>query len=132
MCFKVGAKVWSLAGGRVANRDHFNLVTFPGYFDIALRDFGLFVAAAALGWLATRYAPRAVHVVYGVTAWCWFLHQRGLQLSRLKLPDDGHPAFSSTTACRPDRATAAGLRGGFLGTQVVVRSAPSGTPGKRS
>jgi hypothetical protein len=57
MCFKVGAKVWSLTGGRVANRDHVNLVTFPGYFDIALRDFGLFVAAAALGWLATRYAP---------------------------------------------------------------------------
>ena len=34
-----------------------NLLTFPGFFDIALRDFGLFVAAVALGRLATRYAP---------------------------------------------------------------------------
>jgi hypothetical protein len=34
-----------------------NLLTFPGYFDIALRDFGLFVGAVALGRLATRYAP---------------------------------------------------------------------------
>jgi uncharacterized membrane protein YphA (DoxX/SURF4 family) len=33
-----------------------NLVTFPGFFDIALRDFGLFVAAVALGRLAARYA----------------------------------------------------------------------------
>jgi hypothetical protein len=35
-----------------------NLLTFPGFFDIALRDFGLFAAAAALARLATRYAPR--------------------------------------------------------------------------
>jgi hypothetical protein len=34
-----------------------NLLTFPGYFDIALRDFGLFVGAVALARLATRYAP---------------------------------------------------------------------------
>jgi len=34
-----------------------NLLTFPGFFDIALRDFGLFVAAVALARLATRYAP---------------------------------------------------------------------------
>ena len=34
-----------------------NLLTFPGFFDIALRDFGLFIAAVALGRLATRYAP---------------------------------------------------------------------------
>lgn len=34
-----------------------NLVTYPGFFDIALRDFGLFVAAVALARLATRYAP---------------------------------------------------------------------------
>jgi hypothetical protein len=33
-----------------------NLVTFPGFFDIALRDFGLFVAAVALARLAARYA----------------------------------------------------------------------------
>ncbi|MGH3521529.1 MAG: hypothetical protein ACRDU4_01570 [Mycobacterium sp.] len=34
-----------------------NLLTFPGFFDIALRDFGLLVAAVALARLATRYAP---------------------------------------------------------------------------
>lgn len=34
-----------------------NLVTFPGFFDVALRDFGLLVAAVALARLATRYAP---------------------------------------------------------------------------
>jgi uncharacterized membrane protein YphA (DoxX/SURF4 family) len=32
-----------------------NLVTFPGFFDVALRDFGLLVAAIALAQLATRY-----------------------------------------------------------------------------
>ena len=34
-----------------------NLVTYPGFFDIALRDFGLFVAAVALGRLASHYVP---------------------------------------------------------------------------
>jgi len=34
-----------------------NLLTFPGYFDIALRDVGLLVGAVALARLATRYAP---------------------------------------------------------------------------
>lgn len=33
-----------------------DLLTFPGYFDIVLRDFGLFVGAVALARLATRYA----------------------------------------------------------------------------
>ncbi|HEX2290224.1 MAG TPA: hypothetical protein VHH53_08530 [Pseudonocardiaceae bacterium] len=33
-----------------------NLLTFPGYFDIALRDFGLLVGAVALTRLATPYA----------------------------------------------------------------------------
>jgi uncharacterized membrane protein YphA (DoxX/SURF4 family) len=33
-----------------------NLLTFPGYFDIALRDFGLLVGALALARLATPYA----------------------------------------------------------------------------
>jgi hypothetical protein len=33
-----------------------NLLTFPGFFDIALRDFGLLVGAVALTRLATRYA----------------------------------------------------------------------------
>lgn len=34
-----------------------NLLTGPGYYDIALRDFGLLVAAVALARLAVRYAP---------------------------------------------------------------------------
>ncbi|QQQ74061.1 hypothetical protein IOD16_22855 [Saccharothrix sp. 6-C] len=32
------------------------LLTIPGYYDIALRDFGLLVGAVALARLATRYA----------------------------------------------------------------------------
>lgn len=35
-----------------------NLLTLPGYFDVALRDFGLLVAALALARLAARYSPR--------------------------------------------------------------------------
>lgn len=34
-----------------------NLLTIPGFYDIALRDFGLLVAAVALARLAARYAP---------------------------------------------------------------------------
>ena len=34
-----------------------NLLTIPGFYDIALRDFGLLVAAVALARLATSYAP---------------------------------------------------------------------------
>ncbi|HEV7450900.1 MAG TPA: DoxX family membrane protein [Pseudonocardiaceae bacterium] len=34
-----------------------NLLTFPGYFDIALRDVGLLVGAIALAQLATHYPP---------------------------------------------------------------------------
>jgi hypothetical protein len=34
-----------------------NLLTLPGYYDVALRDFGLLVAALALARLAVRYAP---------------------------------------------------------------------------
>ena len=34
-----------------------NLLTIPGFYDIALRDFGLLVAAVALGRLAAQYAP---------------------------------------------------------------------------
>jgi len=34
-----------------------NLLTFPGFYDIALRDFGLFVSAVALARLAVVYAP---------------------------------------------------------------------------
>ena len=34
-----------------------DLLTLPGFYDVALRDFGLLVAAVALARLATRYAP---------------------------------------------------------------------------
>lgn len=36
-----------------------NLLTIPGFYDIALRDFGLFVAAVALARLAAAHAPAA-------------------------------------------------------------------------
>jgi hypothetical protein len=35
-----------------------NLVTYPGYYDVALRDVGLLLAALALARLASQYAPR--------------------------------------------------------------------------
>ena len=35
-----------------------NLLLIPGFYDVALRDFGLFLAAIALSRLATRYEPR--------------------------------------------------------------------------
>jgi len=35
-----------------------NLLTYPGFYDIALRDFGLFIGAVALGRLASRYSGR--------------------------------------------------------------------------
>src|SRR3954452_20785106 len=34
-----------------------NLLTIPGFYDIALRDFGLFVAAVALGRLESAHGP---------------------------------------------------------------------------
>ncbi len=34
-----------------------NLLTTPAFYDVALRDFGLFVAAVALARPASRYAP---------------------------------------------------------------------------
>jgi uncharacterized membrane protein YphA (DoxX/SURF4 family) len=34
-----------------------NLLTIPGFYDIALRDFGLLVGAVALARLAVQYAP---------------------------------------------------------------------------
>ena len=37
-----------------------NLLTIPGFYDIALRDFGLFVAAIALARLAESHHARAV------------------------------------------------------------------------
>ena len=35
-----------------------SLLTVPGYFDVALRDFGLLVAAIALARLASKYATK--------------------------------------------------------------------------
>ncbi len=35
-----------------------NLLLIPGFYDVALRDFGLFLAALALSRLATTYDPR--------------------------------------------------------------------------
>jgi hypothetical protein len=36
-----------------------NLLTYPGFYDIALRDFGLLLAALTLARLATAFAPAA-------------------------------------------------------------------------
>ena len=33
-----------------------NLLLIPGYFDIALRDFGLFLGALAVAWLSQQFA----------------------------------------------------------------------------
>lgn len=38
-----------------------NLLTIPGFYDVALRDFGLLVGALALARLAVRYAPARAH-----------------------------------------------------------------------
>lgn len=38
-----------------------NLVTYPGFYDVALRDFGLLLAALALARLASVYAPGATN-----------------------------------------------------------------------
>ena len=46
-----------------------NLLLIPGFYDVALRDFGLFVAALALARLATVYpATYARKVAHGPTA----------------------------------------------------------------
>jgi hypothetical protein len=37
-----------------------NLLLIPDFFDVALRDFGLFVAALALFRLSVVYAPRVL------------------------------------------------------------------------
>jgi uncharacterized membrane protein YphA (DoxX/SURF4 family) len=39
-----------------------NLLTYSGYYDIALRDFGLLVGALALARLAGRYDPPGLQV----------------------------------------------------------------------
>lgn len=38
-----------------------NLLTIPDYYDIALRDFGLLLAAVALARLAERYHGKRQH-----------------------------------------------------------------------
>ncbi len=42
-----------------------SLLSIPGFYDIALRDFGLLVAAVALARLSTRYAPGRLARVAG-------------------------------------------------------------------
>jgi uncharacterized membrane protein YphA (DoxX/SURF4 family) len=39
-----------------------NLLTIPGFYDVALRDFGLLVGAVALARLSVRYAPPTPHL----------------------------------------------------------------------
>jgi uncharacterized membrane protein YphA (DoxX/SURF4 family) len=39
-----------------------NLLTYSGYYDIALRDFGLLVGALALGRLAQAYDPPGAEI----------------------------------------------------------------------
>jgi hypothetical protein len=51
---RLGALVVALwLGGIIVN-----LLLIPGFYDVALRDFGLLLAAVALQRLATRYDPR--------------------------------------------------------------------------
>lgn len=38
-----------------------SLLSIPGFYDVALRDFGLLVGAVALARLAARYAPARRH-----------------------------------------------------------------------
>jgi uncharacterized membrane protein YphA (DoxX/SURF4 family) len=37
-----------------------NLLTYPGYFDVALRDFGLMIGALALARLADKFDPPGI------------------------------------------------------------------------
>src|SRR2546422_3608986 len=39
-----------------------NLLIVPGFYDVALRDFGLFIAAVALARLAAAFAPARIGV----------------------------------------------------------------------
>ena len=40
-----------------------NLLLIPGYYDVALRDFGLFLAAVALWRLSIAYGARTLRSV---------------------------------------------------------------------
>jgi hypothetical protein len=44
----------------------FNLLTYSGFYDIALRDFGLLLAALALGRLSVRYSTVQNHVCFSI------------------------------------------------------------------
>jgi hypothetical protein len=39
-----------------------NLLSYSGYYDIALRDFGLMLAALTLARLASKFDPPGLHV----------------------------------------------------------------------
>ena len=39
-----------------------NLLSYPGYYDIAVRDFGLMLAALTLARLASRFDPAGIRV----------------------------------------------------------------------
>jgi uncharacterized membrane protein YphA (DoxX/SURF4 family) len=39
-----------------------NLLLIPGFYDVALRDFGLFIAAVALARLATAFGPTQARI----------------------------------------------------------------------
>lgn len=39
-----------------------NLLTYSGYYDVALRDFGLLVGALALARLAGKYDPPGLRI----------------------------------------------------------------------
>jgi uncharacterized membrane protein YphA (DoxX/SURF4 family) len=45
-----------------------NLLTYPGFYDVALRDFGLLVAALALALLSVAYDPAPSRAVKRTTA----------------------------------------------------------------
>jgi len=40
-----------------------NLLTYPGYYDVALRDFGLMLGALALARLAAKFDPPGIRSV---------------------------------------------------------------------
>jgi len=42
---------------QLSRNANINLLTYSGYYDIALRDFGLMLGALTLARLASRYDP---------------------------------------------------------------------------
>ena len=45
-----------------------NLLSYPGYYDVALRDFGLMLGALALARLAAKFDPPGIEAWAGATA----------------------------------------------------------------